>query len=472
MPKHRFALVACARWEETQIQEWVEYHKSIGFGHIYLYSNDDDPSALFRAIAPYARSPDPFITFRHWPVAGEQVAIYLHFLETFKHETEWFSFLDIDEFFVLKGVDNIAVFMREYEAGVDCLYFNWVIYGHAGRVRREDVPTLTSYLRRARGPDLHTKMLCRAASLDAGAIRRSLGRGAFWHFLDNFDLPWVRCRDVLHAAMDGYSADFPETARPFGARAGFAEAVLGRAYIAHFQFRSEEDFLRRWRRGGFSNGDHWRAAYEDGGHRSILEPNNEVYDTYLAEYWYRCTASAMRFGLQVPYMPLPYDNVALNKPSWQSSVFEPEGAEPALSHISGAGNNGVRTGFYGFHTRYEMRPWWIVDLFLPHRIAEIHIYNRRDHPAIAARANELEVLASEDGCTWITLASRTGSEPFGLDGTPLMVFGSPATASRFILLRLRSAGYLHLDEIEVYGYPTPDRTALSGPTAGPVIPSD
>ena len=72
MLKHRFSLVACARWEETQIQEWVEYHKSIGFDHVYLYSNDDDPAPLFHAIAPYAYGPNPLVTFRYWPHLGEQ----------------------------------------------------------------------------------------------------------------------------------------------------------------------------------------------------------------------------------------------------------------------------------------------------------------------------------------------------------------------------------------------------------------
>jgi hypothetical protein len=127
MHKHKFSLVACARWEETEIQEWIEYHRSIGFDHIYLYSNDDDPAILFRAIVPYAYGPDPFVTFRHWPRVGAQPAIYLDFLKTYRSETEWFSFLDVDEFFVLKGINNIGRFMRDYETSVDCLYFNWVI---------------------------------------------------------------------------------------------------------------------------------------------------------------------------------------------------------------------------------------------------------------------------------------------------------------------------------------------------------
>src|ERR1700761_6521317 len=186
MPRHRFSLVACARWEEKHIQEWVEYHKSIGFEHVYLYSNDDDPEPLFSAIAPWAYGPDPFVTFRHWPEAGAQVDIYMDFLSTFRHQTEWFAFLDIDEFLVLKRSNNVAAFMRDYESSVDCLYFNWLPYGHNAKLRRDDQPTLLSHPRRARRIDTHTKMLCRSAAVDPDLIRRSQGRGAWWHFLDNF----------------------------------------------------------------------------------------------------------------------------------------------------------------------------------------------------------------------------------------------------------------------------------------------
>jgi hypothetical protein len=453
MAKYRFSLVACARWEETQIQEWVEYHKSIGFDHVYLYSNDDDPAPLFRAIAPYAFGPNPFVTFRHWPRVGEQLEIYLHFLDTFRVETEWFSFLDVDEFLVLKRLDNISAFMREYEASVDCLYFNWLIYGHSGKLRRDDSPTLTSYLRRAQKLDIHTKMICRSAAVDPDAIRQGMGRGAFWHFLDNFALPGLRCVDVLHGAMDGYSTDFPTSAEPFLQRAGYSEAVINKAYVAHFQFKSEEDFLRRWKRGGFTNGDQWRAVYETGTHKALLAVNNVVYDSYLAAYWHRYTAPALRFSVEPPYGSPPHHNVALHKPSFQSSAYEPPAGEAAGGTLSGGGNNGLRNGTFGFHTLYQPQPWWILDLLGPHRINEIHIYNRPGDPAIAARANELDVLLSVDGDHWMTVLSRTAIEPFGVDGTPLVVPTSPALPYRFVMLRLRGTNCLHLEEVEVYGLP-------------------
>lgn len=471
-PRYDYSLVACARWEEKTIQEWVEYHKSIGFSHIYLYSNDDDPQALFRAVAPYVHGPDPFVTFLHWPHHGQQVQMYLHFLRTLKHETLWYSLLDIDEFFVLKGIDNIGRFMQAYEAHVDCLYFNWVIYGHNGKVRRDEEPTLTTYPRRSDGVDVHTKMLCRSASVDLGVLEAGMkrGLGAFHHFLDQFKLPGARCRDILLAPTDGYSAGFPQSAEPFVQREGFAQAVLAKAYVAHFQFRSEEDFARRARRGGFPQDARWRQLAESGGYRGVLAPRNAVYDTYLASYWYHYTAGRLRVGVS-QMANLLGENVALNKPSWQSSIYQPTGMEPPGSRVVGGGNDGVLTGNYGFHTEPEARPWWIVDLLAPYRVSAIHIYNRRGDGGMAARAAELDVLASADGAHWVTLWSNPPQEVFGVDGSPLVVMAPGNVACRFVLLRLRGTECLHLDEVEVYGQAIADPAAAVVSAAGPVLPA-
>ncbi|HET6610037.1 MAG TPA: glycosyltransferase family 2 protein [Rhodopila sp.] len=456
MPRYRFALVACARWEEIVIQEWVAYHRSIGFDHIYLYSNDDDPEPLFRAVAPWVMGPDPFITFRHWPVVGQQMEMYLHFLDTFKPETEWFSFLDIDEFFVFKRNNNVAAFMRDYIGSVDCLYFNWLGYGNCGRLQRASGQTLLSYVRHASSLDVHTKHLCRSAALDAGAIRRGYlsGCGAFHHFLDNYLLDGLRCADVLGMPMDGYASNFPDTAFPFVNRSGFNEAAMNRAYVAHFQFRSEEDFLRRWRRGGFDNGDVMRRLFEDGTYKAVLARDDAVYDPYLAAYWWHIIAPAMRRSVQLPYGAPPFANVAFLKPSFQSSVYDPgDHPEPSMARVMDSANNGVRTGTYGFHTEFEPTPWWSVDLLSPHRIAEIHIYNRLDNTLVLHRSAPLRIEASSDNVHWMMLLDRTGREQFGDDGKPLTVRVEQRQTFRFVRLSLTTSDYFHLDEIEIYGEP-------------------
>jgi hypothetical protein len=167
---------------------------------------------------------------------------------------------------------------------------------------------------------------------------------------------------------------------------------------------------------------------------------------------------------------MPYDNVALNKPSWQSSVYRSAGGEPAGSQVSGGGNNGVRSGSYGFHTLYETQPWWTVDLLAPHVIAEIRVFNRSDHPFLAGRSNALDVLASRDGNIWITLFSHRKAEAFGLDGQPLIVTVVDKIPYQFVRLQLRNDEQLHLDEIEIYGYPAADAAASRG-TAAPLFAS-
>lgn len=51
-PRCRFGPAACACWEARNIVEWLLYHRSISVGHVYLYSNDDDPADLHERILP------------------------------------------------------------------------------------------------------------------------------------------------------------------------------------------------------------------------------------------------------------------------------------------------------------------------------------------------------------------------------------------------------------------------------------
>ncbi len=51
-PKYKFSIAACARWETKNISEWIAYHRAIGFEHIYLYCNDNDPAELYECLLP------------------------------------------------------------------------------------------------------------------------------------------------------------------------------------------------------------------------------------------------------------------------------------------------------------------------------------------------------------------------------------------------------------------------------------
>lgn len=145
-PKYKSAIAACARWESDSILEWVTYHKSLGFDHIYLYCNDDDPLELYERLCPLIVGDSPFVTFIYYPFVGLQTAMYKHFLRTAAQDTEWFIFLDIDEFIALKQHPDIHAFIRDYGKDSDAVYLNWIFFGNNGHVTRPTGSVLAQYI--------------------------------------------------------------------------------------------------------------------------------------------------------------------------------------------------------------------------------------------------------------------------------------------------------------------------------------
>jgi FkbM family methyltransferase len=135
-------------------------------------------------------------------------------------------------------------------------------------------------------------------------------------------------------------------------------------------------------------------------------------------------------------------NIARDKPASQSSLSP-------WSHVADAqgGNNGQRTGGFGFHTDQEVDPWWQVDLGQSHDIHEIRLYNRLD--GCSERASRLAIWVSVDGMQWRQIHDQAGRNFGGIDGRPLRVFPR-YTSARFVRLQLRATDYLHLDEVEIY----------------------
>jgi hypothetical protein len=135
------------------------------------------------------------------------------------------------------------------------------------------------------------------------------------------------------------------------------------------------------------------------------------------------------------------NNLALGKPATQSSTCEwslrPDEANGAVS--------GSVCGQFTFHTRFEYRPWWMVDLAAPQPVRLVRIFNRMD---IASRANGLELYVSSDGRHWDMVGHHAGDAPFGgVDGNPLEI--EVGHTIRFVRLELPREGILHLDQVQV-----------------------
>jgi hypothetical protein len=111
--------------------------------------------------------------------------------------------------------------------------------------------------------------------------------------------------------------------------------------------------------------------------------------------------------------------------------------------------NGVISGDYGFHTRQELKPWWMVDLGNLCLINEIRVYNRL---TMSERASHLSIWSSPNARDWELVYRRTDDAPFGgADGHPLVVPCDASPVARFIRIECDGVSVLHLDEVEIIG---------------------
>ena len=139
--------------------------------------------------------------------------------------------------------------------------------------------------------------------------------------------------------------------------------------------------------------------------------------------------------------PPPGPNLALGRTTRQSSVYPADPSNPVDGAISGR---------FGFHTDWEQKPWWEVDLDVSQALQELRIFNRGD--ACQIRARSLQVLLSDDTQNWRVVYER-GGLPFGMPGRnagrPLQI-NVHGQSARYVRLQLAEAEFFHLDEVEVY----------------------
>ena len=281
--QYETAIVACARWEVSSIVEWVLYHLELGFDHIYLYCNDDDPAPFKATLDRLPAQMRKAVSYRPYDGAGLQSSMYIDALRRARQEANWICFLDIDEFIVLKRWLSISQLVEELNDNkIDSLHLNWMFYGNSGHLTRPNGSVLSTYKRRSRSMDCHTKHLSRSSCFELWRIRAA--GFPFWHGL--IDPCWngfVR-RNVLGDDIAPLLQAFPAGMQLYLDGAGRSDAMLDRGYIAHFALKSEEDFRSRVARGtsgNFGGQTKWLAHWEAGEAPAILAAMNEVSDDFL-----------------------------------------------------------------------------------------------------------------------------------------------------------------------------------------------
>ena len=151
-------------------------------------------------------------------------------------------------------------------------------------------------------------------------------------------------------------------------------------------------------------------------------------------------------------------NLASGRFAYQSSTSpwsqDPDPAKDAAFAVDGQFRRG-----HTFHTKWEINPWWLVDLGQLAAVAEIIIYNRAVEKA---RSRTISVWGSTNGRHWDRLYRHKSHAVFGCaDDDPLKISLEEAAMARFIRLELEGGNFLHLDEVEILGVPLGDNFAES-----------
>ena len=461
-PKHNISIMACARRETAYITEWLLYHQAIGIDHVYLYCNDEDPTDLYGQVLPFCRGAAPFVTFHHFPFQGQQFYMMMHALRHYKDASQWVAFLDVDEFLVLPGLDDIQAYLRRCPPNWDSICFNWSCFGNSGHLERPSGSVLTAYTRREDRVHPGTKTITRSGKIDLSRITH---KAAFWDSWDGVVDPMFGAVNVLG----------DNTKRIAGSDGGAAYLKSGEiqsrirsvGFVNHYGLKSAHDFdlrIQRSSHGAFNNKLHWKQLADPGQAEAVLQALNAVEDTYLADFWHRLTRDSQARRI-VPPSQLP--NIALGKHADQSSISQWSRGATTSEDAAGP-TSGDITGEAQCHTDLEEQPWWMVDLGAPHLLYEVRLFNRVDQPNYRDQLGAFRIETGDATGPWVTIHEDDGSRPIGgADGYPAIVkLPVPVVASR---LRVMALGYtyLHLDQVQIHGVPAGDDDAgavLSKPT--------
>ena len=223
-----YAAVCSVMKEELDVLEWVEWHKFIGFDHIFLWEPTGGRS-MAPEIQPFIDS--GFVELFNFTAhrSQQQAHVYVRCLELAFSRFMWVAFIDGDEFFQLNDPSvkgNIKNLLKEYSA-YGGLMVNWVMFGSSGHKTRPRGGILPNYIKcywHVPVPNHHTKPIA--------YVERTTFRFRNPH---------------MFTYRRGYYA-VDELRRPV--RGPFTPSVTRtRIQLNHYTIRSREDFKRKTRMG-------------------------------------------------------------------------------------------------------------------------------------------------------------------------------------------------------------------------------
>lgn len=143
--KKSLELAICAIYwnpEVPYLKEWIEYHRTVGVEHFFLFNNIWWEDNSMEVLEPYVKM--GVVTVIPWKCKPDhlgvwdpgQRAAYNKGLELTRGKYKWTAFIDIDEFIVPTDTTDLRVFLKDFEKH-PAILLNWQFYGTSGY---DDIP--------------------------------------------------------------------------------------------------------------------------------------------------------------------------------------------------------------------------------------------------------------------------------------------------------------------------------------------
>lgn len=132
--KYKYCICSIFKNESPYLREFVEYHLLIGFEHFYFYNNNSDDNYQ-EVLRKYVEK--GIVSLIDWPVVPGQQAMYEHWYKTFRHETQWVAFLDLDEFICLIKAVSIDEWIKPFER-FPLIMLYWRMFGTSGILENDN----------------------------------------------------------------------------------------------------------------------------------------------------------------------------------------------------------------------------------------------------------------------------------------------------------------------------------------------
>lgn len=235
------AICAIVRDQNDDLEEWIQYHNSIGIHRFYIYDNGSVPPA---SNVLQKQMSEGVVIYATINGTSPQFFAYNKCLVKYSSSHDFIGFIDVDEFVVVahRGIKIGRVLDHYSDFGG--LSLNWKIFGSSGHGVRPAGGVLQNYCTCEPGFDRHTKIFVNTARITSLEVQDPLCSYGDQHGKVLFTSD---PHHVCYARKDLYSVSvtFKHVKGPFHHLNVTAPLI----YINHYVTKSRADYQRKLDRG-------------------------------------------------------------------------------------------------------------------------------------------------------------------------------------------------------------------------------